>query len=197
MSYKLLECYSALVHIACFSIIFHLLEKRFIWIGYNYLFDVYSVNIIFQDVAYCHDEGYSSTGEFFLSRRSCHLNLQAYFQFSLLILWFLYLVGFIMHTINLIVNMVVLISCNEKRWVLNSCCYGNISQRGPFFYRYQAYWIGYDMRDWTAPLLDLCTHELFVLGFLSKHVEGDPFLRLLKRLKNPSMKIEEWEKCIA
>ena len=101
----------------CFSALclFYFLDNRFLTIGIKFLTDKESVDNIFSDLSHCRDPGFYSGGSKPGEKKTCHLNMNTFYKSAMVILWYLYLFGAIILSVQLVIKIVAIVTRQQKR----------------------------------------------------------------------------------
>ena len=86
--------------------------------------------------------------------------------------WFLYLIGFILHGLQITFQILVFLTCQEKRWQRNQ--------------------ISIDLLDFRDELIKLRSYELFVLGIVSNQIPDGILISFLQILRDRKCRTRKW-----
>ena len=163
-----------LIHIITYCCLFIVLDKRFTFIGYKYITNTEEINQIFQEYGAClasRSPG-AIDGNLIGEKRSCHLLQNEFYKFTMLFLWFLYLIGFILHGLQITFQILLFLTCQEKRWQRNQ--------------------ISIDLLDFSDELIKLRSYELFVLGIVSNQIPDGILISFLQILRDRKCRTRKW-----
>ena len=111
-----MEFISLVIHGCCAFVLFYYLDQRFIKIGIDYFINRDELDDIFHDTADCLAGKHSKwADQWETTRKSCELYMNPFFQKALTFLWFLYAGGAVFHVLYLVVQLLAIITCLEKR----------------------------------------------------------------------------------
>ena len=171
---KLVKIGCICIHIVTFCCLFIILDQRFTFIGYKFITNPEEINDIFQEYGAClaaRSPG-AIDGDLVAEKRSCHLLQNEFYKFAMLFLWYTYSIGFIVHGIQITLQIVLFLTCQEKRWQKNT--------------------IKIDLLDFSDDLMKLRCYELFVLATLSQQIPDGTMLSFLQVVKDRKCRTRKW-----